>query len=64
MGWPGRGWYRHSWAFGPAPVETFTTTRYEAYAEIFLLTDDQAKNDPHALGAQDVLDHIGPAPKS
>jgi hypothetical protein len=64
MGWPGRGWYRHSWAFGPAPVETFTTTRYEAYAEIILLTDDQAKNDPHALGAQDVLDHIGPAPKS
>ena len=61
MGWPGRGRYRHSWAFGPEPVETFATTRYEAYAEIILLTDEQGKNDPHALGAQDVLNHIGPA---
>ncbi|MGA7713449.1 MAG: hypothetical protein WCA81_16220 [Rhizomicrobium sp.] len=64
MGWPGRGWYRHNWAFGPEPVATITSTRYEAYAEIILLTDEQAKNDPHALGAQDVLNHIGPAPKS
>ena len=64
MGWPGRGRYWHSWAFGPEPVESFTATRHEAYAEIILLTDEQAKNDPHALGAQDVLNHIGPAPKS
>jgi len=62
-GWPGRGWYWHSWAFGPEPIDTYTTTRYDAYAEIILLTDEQAKNDPHALGAQDVLAHLGPKAK-
>ncbi len=60
MGWPGRGWYWHSWDFGPEPLDSYPVTRYEAYAEIILLTDDQAKSDPRALDAQDVLNHIGP----
>jgi hypothetical protein len=42
-------------------VTTRPITRYEAYAEIVLLTDEQAKNEPRAIRAQDVLDHIGPA---
>jgi hypothetical protein len=62
-GWPGYGWYWHSWAFGPEPMDSFPVTRYEAYSEIVLLTDDQAKNDPRALNAQDVLNHIGPMAK-
>ncbi|HUO98959.1 MAG TPA: hypothetical protein VMU01_09830 [Rhizomicrobium sp.] len=65
MGWPGwRGYgrYWHSWpGWGMgADVTTRPSTRYEAYAEIILLTDDQAKNDPRAILAQDVLDHVGP----
>ena len=60
-GWPGTGWYWHSWPYGPEPqFESLPVTRYEAYAEIVLLTDDQAKSEPRAVNAQEVLDHIGP----
>ncbi len=65
-GWHGRGWYWHSWPYGGwgagGGMETSRPiTSYEAYAEIVMLTDDQAKNEPRAVNAQDVLDHIGPA---
>jgi len=64
-GWRGRGWYWHSWPYGGwgagGMETTHPITTYEAYAEIVLLTDDQAKNEPRAIKAQDVLDHIGPA---
>ncbi len=63
-GWRGRGRYWHSWPYGGGGwggVDTaHPITSYEAYAEIVLLTDDQAKAEPRAMGAQDVLDHIGP----
>jgi hypothetical protein len=65
-GWPGWGrgfgWYRHSWAFDPwGGVETtIPTTRYEAYAEIVLLTPEQARSDIHALRAADVVTRLGP----
>jgi hypothetical protein len=60
-GWPGRGWYWHSWPYGPlGRFDSFPTTSYEAYAEIVLLTDDQAKSEPRAANAQEVIDHIGP----
>ena len=60
-GWPGHGWYWHSWPYEPmGSGTTFPVTRYEAYAEIVLLTDDQAKSEPRAVNAQEVLDHIGP----
>jgi hypothetical protein len=63
-GWRGYGWYWHSWAFGPpGPYEAFPETRYQAYAEIVLLTDEQAKAEPRALEANDVLSHLNPAPK-
>ncbi|HET7334105.1 MAG TPA: hypothetical protein VFI93_03235 [Rhizomicrobium sp.] len=73
-GWPGWnrpdpfGWYWHSWAFGPGPYgyamssDAMPITRYEAYAEIVMLTDAQAKNRPRALYADDVLSHLGPPP--
>ena len=67
MGWPGwggRGWYWHSWPYGPGggfgEAESYPTTRYQAYAEIVLLTDEQAKPEARAINAQDVLNHIGP----
>ncbi len=63
-GWRGRGWYWHSWPYGGWGAETDVTSRpvtaYDAYAEIVLLTDEQARNEPRAIKAQDVLDHIGP----
>ena len=64
-GWPGGGWYWHSWDYGPPDqnVISYPVTRYEAYAEIVLLTDDQAKNEPRAGNAQEVFDHIGPEAK-
>ena len=67
MGWPGwrgRGWYWHSWRYGGwgmgGEATSYPITRYQAYAEIILLTDNQAKAEPRALNAQDVLDHVGP----
>ena len=64
VGWPGHGWYWHSWPYGPEQdLATFPVTRYEAYAEIVLLTDEQAKAEPRAVNAQDLLDHIGPPTK-
>jgi len=66
-GWRGRGFgYRHSWAFGDDPfgpsydqVNTYPITRYQAYAEIVMLSPEQAKDEPRALDARDVVDHIG-----
>jgi len=66
-GWRGYGWYWHSWRTGGWGMDTDVTarpiTRYEAYAEIILLTDDQASNQPRALNAQDVLEHMRPMAK-
>jgi hypothetical protein len=64
---PGFGWYRHSWAYDPWDPfwgrgdVAFPTTRYEAYAEIVLLTPEQATSDAHALKADDVIARLGPA---
>jgi hypothetical protein len=63
----GFGWYRHSWPHNPwdpfwnEGLEARPSTRYEAYAEIVMLTPEQAKNDPHALQASDVIARLGPA---
>ena len=64
-GWGrGFGWYWHSWRYDPWDPfwqdTTFPTTRYEAYAEIILLTPEQAKQDAHALQASDVIARLGP----
>lgn len=62
-GWgPGYGWYWHSWAFDPygRVATTVSTTNYEAYAEVIMLTPEQAKADPHALRADDVITRLGP----
>lgn len=64
-GWRGRGWYWHSWPYGGwgaggGMETTRPITSYEAYAEIVLLTDQQARAEPRAIHAEEVLDHIGP----
>jgi hypothetical protein len=66
FGW-GRGFgrYRHNWLYDPWDPywggNTIPTTRYEAYAEIVMLTPAQAKADPHALNAADVIGRLSPA---
>jgi len=54
----GFGWYWHSWPYDN--FDTMAVTRYEAYAEIVLLTPEQAKKEPRALDADDVIAHLGP----
>ncbi len=64
---PGFGWYFHSWRYNPwdpfwgPNANSFPSTRYDAYAEIVLLTPEQAKADPHALRAADVIARLGPS---
>jgi len=59
--WRGRGWYRHNWDWG-GEVSARPITSYQAVAEIVLLTAEQAKSEPRALEAQDVLSRIRPTP--
>jgi len=68
-GWPGWGGYgRYGWVGwgggwgGPfdADATTVPITRYEAYAEIVLLTEAQGRADAHALDAKSVVEHLGP----
>lgn len=63
FGWFGPPHRRFGW-WGGWPmddeIETRPVTRYEAYAEIIMLTADQAKADPRSLNAQDVLNRLGP----
>src|SRR5215469_6355182 len=64
--WPGWGYRRWGWyGWGGPPFDegdavTRPVTRYEAYAEIVLLTEAQAHNDPRALNAQSVIGHLSP----
>jgi hypothetical protein len=64
FGWFGPPHRRFGWYWSGFPgddqIETRPVTRYEAYAEIIMLTADQAKADPRALNAQDVLGRLGP----
>ena len=61
-GGPRFGWYWHSWAYDgfDNEVETRPVTRYQAYAEIVLLTDAQAAKEPRAINAQSIIQNLGP----
>lgn len=52
------GWYWHDWDYADA----YSITRYEAYAEIVLLTPDQARNEARAVDANDIIAHLTPPP--
>jgi hypothetical protein len=57
---------RGGWGYPYDPgMDVVVRTNYEAYAEIVLLTPDQAAKEPRAINANDVIAHIGPdaAPK-
>jgi len=53
------GWGGWGFAYDPA-VDVVVHTNYEAYAEIVLLTPDQAAKEPRAINAADVISHLGP----
>jgi hypothetical protein len=55
--WGGWG----GWGFPYEPMhDVVVRTNYEAYAEIVLLTADQAAREPRALAAADVIARLGP----
>jgi hypothetical protein len=52
-------WGGFGFAYEPA-VDVVVRTKYQAYAEIVLLTAEQAKSEPRAIRAADVISRIGP----
>lgn len=63
---PGYWAFRPRWGyadpfFGP-PVHISVSTRYEAYAEIVLLTPDQVAREPRALDARAIIAHMDAPP--
>jgi hypothetical protein len=62
-GGPRFGGYWHSWAYDgfDDEVESRPVTRYQAYAEIVLLTDAQAAKEPRAINAQSIIQRLGPS---
>ena len=53
--------YWGGWGFAYEPaVDVVVRTNFEAYAEIVLLTPDQAAKEPRALNAGEVITRIGP----
>jgi hypothetical protein len=66
--WGRRGaWgYWGGWGFPYDPMmDVVVRTNYQAYAEIVLLTPEQAAHEPRAINAAEVISRIGPeaAPK-
>ena len=67
-GWGLRGgfgyWGGLGFAYDPM-VDVVVRTNYEGYAEIVMLTPEQAAKEPRAINAREVISHIGPeaAPK-
>src|ERR1700760_4029272 len=61
--WGRRGrwgyWGGYGFAYDPA-VDIVTRTNYEAYAEVVLLTPEQAAHEPKAINAAEVISRIGP----
>ena len=58
--------YWGGWGFAYEPaVDVVVRTNFEAYAEIVLLTPEQAAKEPRSLNAAEVIARIGPdaAPK-
>lgn len=52
-------WGGYGFAYDPS-MDIVTHTNFQAYAEIVLLTPDQAKAEPRSVRAEDVIAHIGP----
>ena len=68
FGWGRRGYWGYwgGWGFPYEPnYDVVVHTNYDAYAEIVLLTPEQAAKEPRAINAADVIARLGPeaAPK-
>ena len=61
---PRRPWYWSNFGFNEPGFgdDVVPITRYSAYAEIVLLTPDQAKNDPDSISAREVLQNMNAPP--
>lgn len=54
-------WGGYGWGYGYDPmVDVVVRTNYDAYAEIVLLTPEQAAKEPRALSAQEIIARLGP----
>jgi len=54
-------WYWSSWPYPPMwSGDIIPVTRYTAYAEVVMLTPEQATNNPNAISAREVLDRLVP----
>jgi hypothetical protein len=67
--WGRRGgygyWGGYDYGFGYDPtVDVVVRTNFDAYAEIVLLTPEQAAKEPRALLASDVIAHLAPVAAS
>ena len=61
LGYGGGFGYWGGWGFPYDPmVDVVVRTNYDAYAEIVLLTPEQAAKEPRALNANEVITRIGP----
>ncbi|MES2255843.1 MAG: hypothetical protein V4559_12485 [Pseudomonadota bacterium] len=66
----GYGYGRGYWGFHPAwgysafgpDVDIVSTTKFESYAEIVVLNDEQAQREPRAVDARAVIAHMPPPP--
>ncbi len=59
----GFGWgFRPRWGYSPfgPPLMISQTTRYEASAEVVVLKPGQEKNEPRAVDARAIIDHLSP----
>ena len=57
------GWgFRPRWGYGPfgPPLMITQTTRYEASAEVVVLKPGQEANEPRAVDAQEIINHLSP----
>ncbi|HEX4635085.1 MAG TPA: hypothetical protein VH189_02815 [Rhizomicrobium sp.] len=62
-GWGHRGGFGYwgGWGFPYDPgVDVVVRTNYDAYAEIVMLTPEQAAREPRSINASEVISHIGP----
>jgi hypothetical protein len=59
----GGGWgFRPRWGYGPfgPPLMISQTTRYEASAEVVVLKPGQEQNEPRAVDAREIVNHLSP----
>ena len=57
------GWgFRPAWGYGPygPPLMISQDTRYEAYAEIVILSSGQERSETRAVDAREIVRHLGP----